>query len=63
VLQEEENYKGLIGWKDYKEFFSYSKCGIWGVALIVFCHFVINATTLAVSVYLGLTLTNHFEHD
>lgn len=60
VLQDEIDAKGKVEWNDYKKFFRFSLGGLWGIALVFVLHIVINLCTVAVSIYLGLTLTNHF---
>jgi ATP-binding cassette subfamily C (CFTR/MRP) protein 1 len=61
VLKEEVNERGKVVWSDYKAFFKYSFGGLWGIAIIIVLHMIIHGSTLAVSIYLGLTLTNHFS--
>ena len=34
--------------------------GVWGIAIILVLHFVIQFSSLAVSIYLGVTLTTRF---
>ena len=63
MLKEEINEKGKVGWKDYKAFFEFSVGGLWGILIILVLHMIIHGTTLAVSIYLGLTLTSKFEAD
>lgn len=60
VLQEEVNERGKVLLKDYKTFFSYSIGGLWGIAIVVFLHIIIHGATVAVSVYLGLALSDRY---
>lgn len=45
-------------WQDYKRFFKYSVGGIYGIVAVITIHLVMHLSTVAVSIYLGLTLTN-----
>jgi ABC-type sugar transport system permease subunit len=47
-----------VTWDTYKEYFGYSKHGIWSLALLVLYHFVINLNNMAVGLYLAFTLTS-----
>lgn len=58
VLKDEVDAKGKVAWNDYKTFFSFSVSGKWGIVLVLALHVVINICTVAVSIYLGLTLTS-----
>ena len=60
MIKDEENVRGKVEWKDYKAFFRYSVGGVWGIAIVILLHVIIHCTTLAISIYLGLTLTDHF---
>jgi ABC-type multidrug transport system fused ATPase/permease subunit len=57
-LKDEVDAKGKVSWSDYKIFFSFSVGGKWGIVLVLALHVVINFCTVAVSIYLGLTLTS-----
>lgn len=58
VIVDEENESGLVTWKDFMEFFSYSFGGAWGMILIFLLHAMINGCTMAVSLYLAFSLTH-----
>lgn len=61
IVKDEVDSKGKVLWQDYKNFFSYSVGGIYGIVLVILLHFVINFCSVAVSIYLALTLTNHLN--
>lgn len=63
VIEEELIEAGKVGWKDYKELFSYAFGGMWGVLLIIVTHFAINLSSLAVSLFLAFDLTKKFTTD
>lgn len=50
-----------VTWETYKEYFSYSKYGIWSLGLLVLYHFIINLNNMAVGLYLAFTLTTSFS--
>lgn len=49
-------------WDTYKEYFGYSKHGIWSLALLVLYQFIINLNNMAVGLYLAFTLTSSLLH-
>ena len=50
--------KGSVPWSEYKTFFNFSVGGFWGIILVGVLHIVINLCSVAVSIYIGLTLTS-----
>lgn len=60
VLSDEKNKRGRVKWSDFVRFFSYYCGGMCGIFIIVVLHLCIHATSVFVSIYLGLTLTEHF---
>ena len=52
-------YKDLkrVTWRTYREYFSYSNCGIFSLFLLVLYHFIMNLTSIAVGLYLAFTLS------
>ena len=62
-MKEESNLRGKVVWQDYKDFFKFSVGGIYGILAVVFIHIVMHLSTVAVSIYLGLTLTNRFSEN
>ena len=63
VITEELIEAGKVAWSDYKDFFDYAFGGLWGIAMIVFIHLVINLCTLGVSLFLAFSLTQKFSND
>lgn len=45
-------------WATYREYFSFSKCGMWSLFLLVIYHVIINLTTMSVGFYLAFTLSS-----
>ena len=58
MIKDEEDETGLVGMKDFLEFFSYCVGGSWSVVLVFFMHALINGATMAVSLYLAFSLTH-----
>ena len=50
-------------WETYKEYFSYSNCGIFSLFLLVFYHFIMNLNSIAVGLYLAFTLSKRFGNE
>lgn len=62
-MKDEIDAKGKVEWSDYKIFFNFSVGGLWGILLVFVLHVLINLCTVAVSIYLGLTLTSKVSGD
>ena len=63
MIKEEEIDIGKVVWAEYKEFFSFAFGGIYGIVFIFVLHVIINLCTMAVSLFLALTLTHRFTDD
>ena len=63
ISSQEQACRGNVKWSDFTQFFSHSVGGMCVVALIGFTHLLIHTTSVFVSIYLGLFLTDRFSAE
>ena len=65
IIKDSDKSASLVKvtWSTYKEYFSYSNCGLWSFFLLIFYHFIINLNSIVVGLYLAFTLSQRFSDD